>query len=329
MENFLNYLEHPDPSLFYKRNEHGDIRFGEIVHADPLEISNALEEGVSKRSTCAVIIGFPYDEGTSRNRGRAGASLAPDAIREAFYKLTPTKSIPVSTINVTLFDAGNLVGGMKLENALNKLEEIITYFLKAGFVPVVLGGSNDLSYADFRACCNVFKECGAINIDSHLDLREYPSGITSGSAYRMLIESNILKGKNLVEYGIQEFVNSADHLLFAKENEVSVVTISELRFKKNAVAFTQSYQEVSERVNRVYVSFDIDSARSSDAPGVSAGLPTGLSAEEICECAYIAGSEHKTAMIDICEFNPRYDVDRRTAKLCALIIANFLAGISI
>ena len=328
MENFLNFLKSPDQSLFYKRNEQGDIRFGEIVRTNPLEISNLMKQGLSEKSISAVIIGFPYDEGTIRNHGRPGASSGPDSIREAFYKLTPIKSTDISAANVNLFDAGNLSTEMKLEDALLELEEIVMNFMKAGFIPIVLGGSNDLSYADFRACKNIFNECGAINVDSHLDLREYPSGITSGSPYRMLIDRQVLKGRNFVEYGIQEFANSPDHLLFAKEKGVSIVTLNELRIQKNSAAFKESYEKVNKNVNRVYVSFDIDSVRSSDAPGVSAGLPTGLYAEEICECAYLAGLEERTAMIDICEFNPRYDVDGRTAKLSALIIANFLAGIS-
>ncbi|MGC8653089.1 MAG: formimidoylglutamase [Candidatus Kryptoniota bacterium] len=324
----MSILEQPDPSLFYRRNEHGDIRFGEIVHTNPQEISSLIEAGLSQKSNCAVIIGFPYDEGTIRNQGRAGAASGPDFIRKAFYRLTPTRSTGMSSISVNLFDAGNISIGMKLEDALAKLEEIVTYFLHVGFTPIVLGGSNDLSYADFRACNNIFKECGAINVDSHLDLREYPNGITSGSPYRMLIDSYILKGVNLVEYGIQEFVNSMDHLVFAKEKGASVVTLSELRFQRNDAAFKKSYERLCKKANCVYVSFDIDSVRGSDAPGVSASLPTGLSAEEICECAYLAGSEQRTAMMDICEFNPRFDVDGRTAKLSALIIASFLAGIS-
>ncbi|MFX4693961.1 arginase family protein, partial [Acinetobacter baumannii] len=36
-----------------------------------------------------VIIGCPQDEGVLRNNGRIGAALAPDAIREQFYRLTP------------------------------------------------------------------------------------------------------------------------------------------------------------------------------------------------------------------------------------------------
>ena len=39
-------------------------------------------------------------------------------------------------------------------------------------------------------------------------------------------------------------------------------------------------------------------------------------------------SEEKTAMMDLCEFNPKFDVDGHTAKLSAMIVANFLAGIA-
>ena len=76
-----------------------------------------------------------------------------------------------------------------------------------------------------------------------------------------------------------------------------------------------------------YLSFDIDSIRSSDAPGCSAPSPIGLTGYEACEIARIAGA-HGTQMFDIVEVSPAFDVDGRTSRLAARMIAYFLAGIS-
>ena len=319
MESFWNLLKEPDPGLFYKRGEREDQRFGELVESNRKKFGEDFK---------IVLIGFPYDEGAVRNGGRAGSASGPDEIRRAFYKLTPTKSTALNDATMRIFDAGNFVTNLKLDDALSALCDAVTYLLRHGHMPIVLGGSNDLSYANFSACHAVIRNCGAINIDSHLDVRDYSKGINSGTPYRMLLDSRELAGKNFAEYGIQEFINSRGHLAYASEHEVQVYTLTQIHARKNSESFMQAYRTVSENTEGVYVSFDIDSVRSSDAPGVSAPTPTGLTAEEILECAYLAGTEEKTAMMDVCEFNPKFDVDGHTAKLAAMIVANFLAGIA-
>lgn len=319
MEPYWNFLDEPDGSLLYRRSEHEDSRFGEVVETRRDKFGEHFK---------VVLVGFPYDEGTLRNKGRSGGSSGPDELRRAFYRLTPTKSAALPDAEVHIFDAGNVKKHMKLEDALLKLEGIVNYLIRFGYTPIVLGGSNDLSYADFKACDAVRGRCAAINIDSHLDVRENTNGINSGTPYRMLIEEKILRGPDLVEYGTQEFVNSREHLAYVRAAKAQVYTLNQIRSRGNSEQFLDAYRLVGKETGNVYVSFDIDSVRSSDAPGASAPTPTGLTAEEVLECAYLAGSEPKSVMLDICEFNPKYDVDGRTAKLAAMIVANFLAGMA-
>ncbi len=319
MEQFWNSLDLPDQSLIYKRRELGDSRFGETVETKREKFGDTFK---------VVLVGFPYDEGAARNLGRAGSSSAPDEIRRAFYKLTPTKSAALPDAEFRVFDAGNVKRHLKLEEALTRLEGMVSYLLRYGYLPIVLGGSNDISYADFRACESVRGRCGAINIDSHLDVRDYSKGINSGTSYRMLIEEKVLKGADFAEYGTQEFANSREHLSYVRFSGGQICTLAQIRSQKNPDAFMQAYKSSRREADSAYVSFDIDSVRSSDAPGVSAPTPSGLTAEEVLECAYLTGTETKTAMIDVCEVNPKFDVDGRTSKLAAMIVANFLAGLS-
>lgn len=180
MEQFWNFLEEPDTSLLYKRGEREDLRFGEVTETKRKNFGEDFK---------VVLIGFPHEEGAIRNRGRGGSASGPDEIRRAFYKLTPTKSTALRDAGIKIFDAGNFRRDISLDDALSVLENAVASLLRHGHIPVVLGGSNDLSYADFRACHTVHKNCGAINIDSHLDVREYSKGINSGTPYRMLIDS--------------------------------------------------------------------------------------------------------------------------------------------
>jgi len=85
--------------LFFSRNDPNDPRMGEIAYKDENEYA----------TSDIVILGCPQDEGVMRNHGREGASKAPDAIREQFYKLTPFN------IKKKVFDLGNIKISKTLE----------------------------------------------------------------------------------------------------------------------------------------------------------------------------------------------------------------------
>ncbi|HAP34732.1 MAG TPA: arginase, partial [Bacteroidetes bacterium] len=89
-----------------------------------------------------------------------------------------------------------------------------------------------------------------------------------------------------------------------------------------------AYELATSSSDSLYISFDLDAVHSTDAPGVSASLPTGLTAEEFLTAALFAGKRRKTKLIDIVEMNPKYDVDGRTAKLAALAMMYFLTGVA-
>src|SRR5207302_9128969 len=78
----------------------------------------------------------------------------------------------------------------------------------------------------------------------------------------------------------------------------------------------------------LYLSFDMDCVRASDAPGVSAPAPIGFLAEEAYELAVAAGLSKNVRMLDIVEVSIPYDIDGRTSRLAARMIAAFLAGVA-
>ena len=91
------FLNRADRDLFYSRNDPKDRRLGELVSR--VSIDEIKPEDV-------VIIGIPEDRGITANKGRAGASKAPDDIRRRFYRLTPGFTMDFNRISVV--DAGNL-----------------------------------------------------------------------------------------------------------------------------------------------------------------------------------------------------------------------------
>jgi formimidoylglutamase len=317
-EHLRDILIEPAPDLFFSRNDSSDPRMGDIV-------VRKLEAYVPEIRV--GILGCPQDDGVRRNKGRTGAREAPTEIRRALYKLTPF-SLETDISDIRIFDFGNIREGYTLEETHEHLEYAVEVLMENNVFPIVLGGGHDIAYPDWCGFAKSAHRVGAINIDAHLDYRKPIPERNSGTPFRQILnhESRKLHPQNFVEFGAQGFVNSAEYTRELQERGASIVSLEYLHKVGCANAFATALERASLGTERVYVSFDMDAVRSSDAPGVSATSPTGLSAEEMLRVAQMTGKHYAVEMIDVAETNPLFDHDGRTAKLAALVVMNFLAG---
>jgi formimidoylglutamase len=272
-----------------------------------------------------ILIGVPTDEGIKRNGGRIGAAQAPDEIRKQLAKLTPDSSNG-SITKIKITDFGNVTGN-SLEEIHSKAKDAVSNFIKEDKIVIALGGGHDITYplaSGFHQGIGT-KDFSLVNIDAHLDVREKKNGLHhSGSSFRLLIEENILPGKNFTEFGIQQFSFANSHLQWIKDQSAAVVFHDDLYGKHVSLEFGG----LLSKELYTYISFDIDSIRSGDAPGSSAPSPVGFRAEDALHICYHAGLHPTTRMLDIAEVNPLFDLDQRTTKLAARMIASFLLGIT-
>ncbi len=174
-----------DPSLFFKSQKTGDPRLGEIIcHC------------VSKTDPKAddiIIAGYPDDEGIALNKGRLGASLGPDAIRQCLYKTSFFRS-PDKKQNI--IDIGNLNINSPLSDRHEKVKLNVKKALDKKMCWVGLGGGHDYGYPDgagfLQANENPTNKPLILNFDAHLDVRPTDQGLSSGTPfYRLLTEKNL------------------------------------------------------------------------------------------------------------------------------------------
>ncbi len=279
----------------------------------------------------AAIVGVPADEGVKRNGGRIGAKEGPNAIREEFYKRTPFvigKENSPSAFQI--FDCGNIKAGKSLEETHDALAEVVHALISANILPIVLGGGHDIAYPDFCGFSKNKKSVGVINIDTHLDYRKPIPKRNSGTSFRQMLDQHQspLNAMNLVHIGVQSFANAEEHYDELVERGATIFSLRDVREEGITKILDLSYELAASSNDSLYISFDLDVVRSGDAPGVSAPLPTGLTAEEFLTAALFAGKRRKVKLIDIVEMNPKYDVDGKTAKLAALAMMYFLTGIA-
>ena len=297
----------PQNDLFFRKDDANDVRLGEIVSRCGYEES------------AVVILGCPQDEGVRRNGGRVGAALAPEAVRRQFYKFTPFG------ISAKVFDLGDTMICNSLEETHDLHTKIVETVLRDGKKIVVIGGGNDISFADGCAMANVFgfdKWLG-FNIDAHFDVRA-DSPRNSGTPYRQLLDGKLILPENFYEIAYQPQTASPVYFDYLKTSGVNLTSIGEFELS----GFASRIQErVLNSTLSVFWGFDVDAVRASDAPGTSAPSPIGLSGFEFCNLARFAGSLPQTKIIEFSEMNPNFDADNRTAKLVAAAVHNFLAAL--
>lgn len=317
MTDIFDLTTRPDPELFVGRNDPNDPRLGEIVSSDAEHYE----------SSGIVILGCPQDEGVRRNGGRVGAAEAPDAIRKQFYRLT--------TFNIRnrIFDLGNISVEGTLEDVHERHTTAVKQLLADGKRVIVIGGGNDISFADGVAMAETYgpEWWIGVNIDAHLDVR-LADQRNSGTPYRQLLDGGFLRPDYFYEVGYQTHLASPVYYNYIRDLGVHRISLEMLRSRAEADI------ELKEGIRETFIGhssslstffgFDMDAVRMADAPGTSAPSPLGLRAGEFIQLVKYAASLANTKIIEFSEVNPRHDIDDRTTKLVAVGMHRFCTGVA-
>ena len=311
-DNFQN-LTQTNEKLFFKNNDRNDVRLGEIVPKSKYE-----ESGI-------VIVGCPQDEGVKRSGGREGAALAPDAIREQFYQLTPFG------INLKICDLGNIGAHDSLEASHEILTNVAKQVLKDGKKLIVLGGGNDISYATGKAMAETFGERNwlGVNVDGKFDV-SIADEINNETAFRRLLEENLIRPDYLYQIGYQTHFASPVYYRYLQDLKVNLSSLEQIRSRETAdlelrEMMRQKFIGHSQSLN-TFFGFDLTVVRSTDAPGTTAPSPLGLRAGEFIQIVKFAASLSNTKIIQFSEVNPNFDEDFRTVKLAAIAMHRFCSN---
>lgn len=324
---FQEWLKPVDLSVYpaQKPGEEKDKRLASLFASQPRPGELA--------SIRICLLGVPQDIGVQRNGGRAGARNGPAAFREQFYKLTPFYAVGTIDHPDTFFlDLGDLrCEGIELEEIHWRQEQIVLHALQNGWIPIIVGGGHDIAFPNGLAMGRAYDSIGILNFDSHLDVRPLIEGqkAHSGSPFRQLLTHPdvFIPPGCLIEFGAQWFLNAESHWEFLKSEEATIYWLHDIRNDGFPEVFERSVKKLKAAVEGIYVTFDLDGIISSEAPGVSAPAAIGLTGYEYCYAAYLLGKEPIVKMMDVAELNPSYDVDNRTAKIAAQVVAHFIAGV--
>jgi arginase family enzyme len=241
-----------------------------------------------------------------------GCALAPDHVREYLYQLYP------GPFPVRLVDLGNLKTGHSVSDTYFALSSVIAELIGKNVLPIIIGGSQDLTYANYQAYQSLGQIINIVAVDSMFDLGSSEQELNSRSFLSSIIlhQPNYLF--NYANIGYQTYFVDQDALKLMKNLFFDTYRLGIVR---------QNLEEVEPIVrNADLLSFDISSVRHSDAPGNANATPNGFYGEEAIQIIRYAGLSDKLTSIGFYEVNPREDRKDQTAHLVAQMIWYFMDG---
>jgi len=276
-----------------------------------------------------AILGAPFDFGTQY---RPGARFGPRAIREASTLFSFGHAGAYDhedDITYLTEDQGRIVdiGDADIihtdtQQSHANIETGVRAILKAGAIPVVLGGDHSVNIP----CINAFSEeepFHLIQVDAHLDFVDERHGVTAGhgNPMRRAAEKDYVKG--LSQIGIRNVSSTAkegydDARAFGSD------IISVRQFRAIGVA------AVLDRIpkgERYYVTIDIDGFDPSISPGTGTPSHGGFLYYEILELMDGLARQGHIIGLDLVEVAPDYDQTGSTSTLAAQILLNTIGRI--
>jgi formiminoglutamase len=262
------------------------------------------------RNMHIAMFGVKEERGTETNKG---SSKGPDEIRKKLYNLKKGNG------SYRIVDLGNLNPGIDLDETYVRVSEVCRILLENNVMPLILGGTHDLDYGQYRGYEEMEKLISLLNIDAFLDLEDNKeSAPASQHIHKILMhEPNYLLS----------YTHLAHQLYLIDSSSVAV--LEKLYFEAFRVGqMRTNLAEMEPAIrNADLLSFDITAIRSSDAPGNGNSQPFGLTGEEACQLCWYAGMNEKLSSAGFYEYNPNHDdSNKKTASVVATMIWYFIEG---
>lgn len=235
---------------------------------------------------------------------------AADAIRKQLYQLHYWHK------DVKIADFGNIKTGASLSDSYAAIKTVVAEVLRTNTTIILLGGTHDITLAQYLAYKELRLPIEATCIDSMIDLRGESSIRSENFLLEMLTsEPNMVKHYNHI--GFQSYYVHPRML----------ETMDKLRFDCFRVGLAKENIDEMEPVlrNTGLLSFDISSIKYSDAPA-NDNSPNGFTGEEACTLFRYAGMSNQLSSLGIYGYQPQADVNELTAKQLSQMLWYFIDG---
>lgn len=252
-----------------------------------------------------AIIGVQDNRGSNSSISRVNH----DSIRKELYSLYP------GNWNISIADLGTIENGDTINDTYFALENIVSNLLRKKIIPIIIGGSQDLTYALYRSYDRLEQMVNLVTIDSKFDIGTQESLSSYNSYLSKIIVDEPNNLFNFSNVGYQTYLNS--------QEEIDL--IEKMFFEAYRLGEVSVNVSISEPVFRDadLISLDLTSVKSSDSGNFTTFVPNGFTGKDICALARYSGISDKVSVFGIFNYNNTF----QESVLIAQIIWYFIEGL--
>lgn len=234
-------------------------------------------------------------------------------IRKALYSLFP------GSWSTNIADLGDIQKGESIEDTYFALKETLSILIPKRIIPIIIGGSQDLTYANYRAYDSLMPMVNVVNVDRAFDLGDSSKPIKNNSFVGKIIIDQPYNLFNYATVGYQTYFNS--------QEEIDLM--ERLHFESYRLGEASNDITLVEPVMRDanIVSIDLGVLKAAEVSLRQKVSPNGLDGKEICAVSRYAGISNKVSSFGIYEYKPSTD-DEITSMLISQMIWYFIEGVN-
>lgn len=256
-------------------------------------------------------IGFPIKDGCHKDGADKGINKLKDIIHFDEIINIEEKDNDLDTV---------------IHNDL-KLASLVDKYQKDGFIPVTIGGDHSLAIGSIAGSSSN-NEIAVIWLDTHPDsntnettvtfnIHGYPLAASMGFGQKEL--TNLYQNKTKVNY--KDVVMFAIDDIDKPEQElidkygIKNYTLNDINSKALDACIEETIEYLKDK--KVHISFDIDSIKYDDSPGVNVknNYGRGITKSDALKAFEEFNKKLNVVSIDIVEYNPLNDIDDKSKNI--------------
>lgn len=300
-----------------------------FMKAEEREIGN-LGENVD-----VAVAGIPFDGGQGK---RAGARFGPSVIRRstgiyAYYSeykgdlLNVENEQYLDYNDVTIRDCGDIdTIPNSITDTRDQVAAAVEQIADSTF-PLLLGGDHYLTYPSFLGVSNALEtNVGVIQLDAHTDTVSESSLYGkhfNGSPMARIAESEYGSYQTHAMVGVRGYEDSEFFDLEESEG-IYVEYMQDVQDHGFETCVKNAIEHVTDQVDHVYLTVDIDVVDPAFASGTGSPEPGGITSTDLVQAMTVLGDYDEIVAADLMEVAPEYDPTTSTAQLSAKALARYI-----
>lgn len=236
-----------------------------------------------------------------------------NGIRKSFYQLFKGNWMH------GIADLGDFKLGKNTSDTYYAMKTVMFEMVTSGIIPILIGGSQDLTFAMYRAYDEIKSMLNIVNIDARFDLSDDAKPINNRNYMGKIITEKPFNLFNYTVLGYQTYLNP--------QEEIDLM--DKLFFESYRLGTLIQNIEFAEPMLRDadIVTIDLDAIKASELGSRQQQSPNGFDSREICALSRYAGISSKVSSFGIFQYRS-FEEDEVTSELIAQIIWYFIEGVN-